>query len=297
MPPCRRISFFLLAAAVMFAPMGLVLARDERAPEQEVSILGTREDAGTSVSAGEILDATQTNSLKPEVGQRYRVRLLGESPDGAWMLARIGETLTYVRGGTSGEVVEVEVTRVYRTTADAKILSLETSIPPDTAISPARKPSSVEPTVSITEPQEVYTGVVERLGSKGDGLVYVEGTPVYISGAQPGERVVFEITSKRERYWTGKLLRRIWAEEPGRTRPSEARPWRAPRVVEGAEFEVVVSEREIRNPDKNGVARIDGLAVIVPDSRPGDRVRIRIVERRPTLARSEIIERLPQEAK
>jgi predicted RNA-binding protein with TRAM domain len=71
---------------------------------------------------------------------------------------------------------------------------------------------------------------------------------------------------------------------------------RAPHVQPGAEFDVVVRERARRDPERNGVARIDGLVVVIPDCKPGDRLRIRIIERRPTLAKAEIIERVSPDA-
>lgn len=306
--PFLSVRRLLVLLAIALVATGTVIwfavARDRSPPEQIVAVLDERSASAVELNVGEILDATQQTNLTPVVGRRYRVRISGESRDGASMLARIGETLTFVKGGAKpGEIVEVEVTRLYRTTAEAIVLNRNPAA--DTAAAQPLAPSDATPrdqrpsklASRETAPAatgEIYTGVVTRLGSRGDGAVEVGDRIVYIPGAQIGERVVFEITEKTERFWTGRLLWKLAPEGSSQTRPpSEEGPLRAPQVVEGAEFEVVVRERERRNPEKNGVARIDGLAVVVPDTRPGDRVKIRIVERRRTIAMAEIVERLP----
>ena len=51
-------------------------------------------------------------------------------------------------------------------------------------------------------------------------------------------------------------------------------------------------EADRRNPDINGVARIDNFVIFVPGTKVGDQVRIRITELRPRSAMSEVIERV-----
>jgi predicted RNA-binding protein with TRAM domain len=276
------------AAVVYFALRGSGASN-----EQVVTVLDAREAADARVNTGEVLDATVPSNFQPEIGRRYRVRISGESRDGASMIAHIGNTVTFVKGGQVGEIVDVEVTRLHRTTAEAIVLNR--AAPRESA--PAPQPRAPTTALEPAPAGEIYTGVVVRVGRLGDGLVKLGEQSVYIAGAQKGERVVFEIIDKRERFWSGRLLRKLAAEESGRPRsaPDDADE-RAPHVQPGAEFEVVVRERERRNPEKDGVARIDGVAVLIPDCKPGDRLRIRIVERRPTLAKAEILERLPPDA-
>lgn len=264
--------------------------------EQVVTVLDARAAAEVSVNTGEVLDATGPNTLQPELGRRYRVRISGESRDGASMITRIGNTVTFVKGVQVGEIVDVEVTRLHRTTAEAIVLNRAAAREPSLAPTPA--PRATPPAREPIPAGEIYTGVVVSVGRMGDGMVKVGDQSVYIAGAQKGERVVFEVTEKRERFWNGRLLHKLAAEESGR--PSAAAKdgaLRAPHVQPGAEFEVVVRERERRNPNKDGVARIDGLAVLIPDCAPGDRLKVRIVERLPTLAKAEIVERLAPDAK
>ena len=39
-----------------------------------------------------------------------------------------------------------------------------------------------------------------------------------------------------------------------------------------------------------GIARLDGIPIFVPRAAPGDRLRVRLVERKPDYARAEIVE-------
>lgn len=290
----RLLVLLALTLGATGAVIWFAVGRGKASNETVVTVLDARTSQAVSVNVGEVLDATGLNTLTPEVGRRYRVRITGESRDGASMITRIGSTVTFVKGVQIGDIVDVEVTRLHRTTAEAILLNrpaarAETPTPPSSAPRPAPVSAS-----GI----EVYTGVVVSVGRLGDGLIKHDGQSVYVAGAQKGERVVFEVTEKRETFWNGRLIRKLAAEESGRPRPAALeREMRAPGVQVGGEFEVVVRERERRNPEKDGVARIDGLAVLIPDCRPGDRLKIRIVERLPTLAKAEIIERLPPETK
>ena len=59
----------------------------------------------------------------------------------------------------------------------------------------------------------------------------------------------------------------------------------------GEEYDVEIVEEARDRPDRDGVARLGRQAVIVPDTRPGDRVRVRIVERRGRAVIAEVIAR------
>lgn len=290
----RLLILLALALGATGAVIWFAVGRGKGSNEAVVTVLDARAAEAAPVNVGEVLDATVPNTFTPELGRRYRVRITGESRDGASMITRIGSTVTFIKGVQVGDIVDVEVTRLHRTTAEAIVLNRHAS----SAEAPAPRSSAPRSAPAAAASGEVYTGVVVSVGRMGDGLIKVDGQSVYVAGAQKGERVVFEVTDKRENFWNGRLIRKLAAEESGRPRPAaEEKAMRAPGVQVGGEFEVVVRERERRNPDKDGVARVDGLAVLIPDCKPGDRLKIRIVERLPTLAKAEIIERLPPETK
>jgi len=72
------------------------------------------------------------------------------------------------------------------------------------------------------------------------------------------------------------------AEEAARRRVATAA-----RLAELDEVEVGI-EKLVAGGD--GLARVDGIPLFVPRSAPGDRLRVRLVERRPDYARAEIVE-------
>lgn len=74
-------------------------------------------------------------------------------------------------------------------------------------------------------------------------------------------------------------------EERGRVR--RRRPATARRLVEVDEIEVEV-ERLVAGGE--GLARFGGIPIFVPRSAPGDRLRVRLVERKPDYGRAEIVE-------
>lgn len=284
------------------------------ANEAVVSVLDDRAAATVKVNTGEVQDATVPNSLAPELGHRYKVRIQSESRDGASMITRIGRTLTFVDGVKPGDIVVVEVTRVSPTTAQAVLIEHISSGPVPTG--PAERTAGRAPSQADVPPGEIYTGTVVSVGKFGDGLIKRGQQQVYVPGVQKGDRVVYEITEKRAHAWTARLVESLGAAPAGAgndraSRSREARSQnnrrdqaqdqstaniRAPEVQPGNEYTVTIKEKERSNPDKDGVARIEGLAVLIADTQPGDRVKIRITERRPTLAKAEIVEKLPAES-
>jgi len=73
----------------------------------------------------------------------------------------------------------------------------------------------------------------------------------------------------------------------GRPRPSRGDLPRLPREVDELELEI---EKLVAGGD--GLGRWQGLPIFVPRSAPGDRLRVRITERRPGYARGEIVDLL-----
>lgn len=279
------------------------------ANEAVVSVLDDRAASEVKVNTGEVLDATVANSFAPELGHRYKVRIQSESRDGASMITRIGRTLTFVDGVKPGDIVVVEVTRVSPTTAQAVLIEHISSGPAPTSAPPAARAASRAPSQMEVPPGEIYTGTVVSVGKFGDGLVKRGQQQIYVPGVQKGDRVVYEITEKRANAWTARLVELLGAatagDDSGRaSRSREARQqdnrrdqaqreFRAPEIKTGNEYTVTVTEKERRHPDTDGVARLEGLAVLIPGTQPGDRVKIRITERRATLAMAEVLEKLP----
>jgi predicted RNA-binding protein with TRAM domain len=294
----KLLALLALAVVATGAVVYFAVRGGDASNEQVVTVLDTRAAAEAPVNTGEVLDATVANQFVPELGRRYRVRIDGESRDGASMIARIGRTVTFIKDVKTGDIVEVEVTRLQRTTAEAVVLNRISSGPPPAETRPAYRPSE-----AATVPAgEIYTGTVVSVGKFGDGLIKRGSQQVYVPGVAKGDRVVYEVTEKRERAWNARLVQKldasaVSADEPSAS-PTPAEPrapaaLRAPHVQPGGEYEVVVKDKERSKPDTDGVARIDGLAVLIPGCQPGDRLKIRITERLPTLAKAEIIERLP----
>lgn len=285
----KLVALLVLTVAATGAVVYFAVRSNSAANEHVVTVLDARAAADAAVNTGEVLDATGPNQLEPELGRRYRVRIDGESRDGASMTTRIGKTIVFVRDVRAGDVVEVEITRLNKTTAEAIVLARISSgpVPEARAAAPASAPTG-----------EIYTGTVVRVGKFGDGLIKRGAQQVYVPGVEQGERVVYEVIEKRDRYWNGRLIRKLAAEEAApRAAPAPAEKLRAPQVQPGQEFDVVVKEKARGNPETDGVARIDGLAVLIPGCQPGDRLKIRITERRPTLAQAEIVARLQPDAK
>jgi len=92
----------------------------------------------------------------------------------------------------------------------------------------------------------------------------------------------------RDRRPPGKGARPPGAPPPRRPPPAPAAP-PGVRLIDLEEVELTI-EKLVAGGD--GLARIEGVPVFVPRTAPGDRVRARIVERRPDYGRAELVELL-----
>jgi len=87
---------------------------------------------------------------------------------------------------------------------------------------------------------------------------------------------------------TGEVARRPAAPpDPATEEAARRRAATAARLAELDEVEVEI-EKLVAGGD--GLGRVDGIPFFVPRSAPGDRLRVRLVERRPDYARAEIVE-------
>ena len=297
----------LLLLALTLIALGvvayLIFAPGRRETEVVEAIVSSDEATELGVNRSEVIDAIGRKDVTAELGRRYEVIIDDESDEGAAGIAHIGGLVVFVSNTRKGERLVIEITRMKRSTAEAIVVSrVAAAIPaaPGDAEPPrvfAKPPPIVNdgPLLSVSEAPVVggkYRATITDIGKKGDGLTKVGGKVVFIPGTAKGEEVEFVITEDRENSCQALLI--------GKT--SEA-PAAAPRkaseadgAIAGAVFDVVIKDKDRKTPDRDGVARIDGLVVFVPNSQPGDHLKIRITDRQPRFATAEVIERLTPEA-
>lgn len=271
-------ALILLAIAVLFF---LGMSHDDAAPYVIRETSSATSPEAIDLNVGQVIDATRDEAVTAREGRRYKVLVVDEAREGASGIARIGGLVTFVQGGRSGDLVVVEVTRLRRSTADAIIierLEEDVSIPgrPDRELTQHRAPAAASPLVG-----EVFRGTVEDVGREGDGIVRLDGKVVFVEGARLGQVVYFRVEEDVGRFARGVV---VDAES------ANAEPMHPVEV--GGIYDVTITERDRREPDVNGVARIDGLVVFVPGTQPGDHVRVRVSELMRRAARAEIVERL-----
>ena len=247
-----------------------------------------------------MVDAVSRRDVKAEVGRRYRVLIDDESDAGASGVAKIGGLVTFVSGARRGEIAIVEITRVKRSVAEAvRIKTLET-VP----VSELRRAPPVErPAGAGPDPVQVggvYSGAAKELGKEGDGIIRVQGKVVFVQGAAVGQPVQFEVTENLGRFARGRVVQGAVPAAPEAAPAAPAAADSTPvsgdsassdDVQAGRVFDVAITEADRRQPDRDGVTKIDGLVVFVAGARPDEKVRIRVVQRMPRFARAEVIGR------
>ena len=282
----------------------LIFAAGRAETEVVEAIVPSHEAVELGVNQSEVIDAIGRRDVTAELGRRYEVIIDDESDEGAAGIAHIGGLVVFVSNTRRGERVVIEITRMKRSTAEAIVVSrIAAAIPtaPGNAGTPrtfAKKPPPIVndgPLLSTSEAPVVggkYRGTIIDIGKKGDGITKVGGKVVFIPGTAKGEEVEFVITEDRESSCQALLISKTGETPAAEPRKASA----ADGAVPGAEFDVVIKDKDRKTPDRDGVARIDGLVVFVPNSQPGDRVKIRITDRQPRFATAEVIERLTPEA-
>jgi predicted RNA-binding protein with TRAM domain len=292
-------TWVLLAISTIAVGGVAVLAYGARPGGDEVMVrvMAPAEASALDLNLGGVVDAARTPGVRPQIGRRYRVHLASEAREGADAIARIGGMIAFVSGGRAGETRVVEVTAVKRTTAEAVVVA-EAAKPAEPAPPAEEKPAA--PAV------QVYTGVVEGVGSRGDGRLKVDDIIVYVPGTAKGDRIAFEIVRRNDRFGTGKLVEKLSADAPtpsAEPAPSASTATNAPAPVavgpaapdaggppkEGEERTVTISEKARRNPDQDGVVRLGGMVVIVPGTQPGQTVKIRIASVRDRVSFAEVV--------
>ncbi len=243
------------------------------------------------IIAVEVFDAIARNDISASEGQRYKVRISDQARDGTSGITRIGGLVTFVPDTRVGDVAIVEVVELKRTTADAVVVELLERGSDQVAREERRdeRPREEEQFTSSQQDEgltgQTFRGKITDVGREGDGVTYVNGKVVFVAGAKLGEDVEFRITEDRERFAVAVVT-------GGPAEPEDkANKYVAPVSV-GEEYEVVISEADRRSPEKNGVTRIQNMVVFVPDTRVGERVRIRVTDLQKRAADAVVIERL-----
>ncbi|MBU0676516.1 MAG: TRAM domain-containing protein [Verrucomicrobia bacterium] len=289
-PSFARISPFLVIAIAVLATAlvaALILRPRARAPEVIIERVTDSEPGAVDVYKGEIIDATGGGHFEVEEGHRYKVLIEDAATEGTAGIAKIGGLITFVSGAEPGEVVIIEVTRKKKSSAEAAVVEHVSRVDP--AEMPKREREGSRP--SPVEVGKTYRGRVGDIGKKGDGIVHVGGKVVFVPGVQVGEDVSFRVVEDLPKFARGEVVTfydQSTESEPFTETPLlEAVPDSSSEVKAGARFDVEITEKDRKKPDTDGVARIDGLVVFVPNSQPGDRCSIVITERRDRFARAE----------
>ena len=294
--PLNTILLLIITVLALIAVAWLILGPGRGDTEVIESLVSGDEAAALGVNQSEVIDATGRKDVQAELGRRYEVLIDDESDEGAAGVAHIGGLVVFVSGARKGDRAVIEIARMKRSSAEAVLVTkLKGDLKPIPISPGAPAPVDAGPLRSVSEPPVVggrYRAVITDIGKKGDGITKVGGKVVFVPGTAKGEEVEFVITEDRERACQARLI----AKSAGTPAAEPAKASAADGAVPGAEFDVVIKDKDRKTPDRDGVARIDGLVVFVPGTQPGDRVRIRITDRQPRFATAEVIERLSPEA-
>ena len=266
----RYISMFLVLGATVAAILYLVFTSGNN--NREI-ILGEKvikkvPISETDINTGQIIDATQKKDIKAKEGYRYKVYIKELSREGTAGIARIGGMITFVPNVKKGDVAIVQVTRVSRTTANAELIKIVKAA----EIKKDKKEVAVGDVYDVTIEQK------SRRNPDKDGVAKIDGLVIFVNDTQPGDKVKIRIVEKRDKFAIAQVIEKSAVEKIEKK-----------EVAVGDKYFVTIEQKDRKIPDKDGVVRINGLVVFVPDTQPGDKVEILITERRPTIARAKVI--------
>ncbi len=288
--PLLGIALILLAIVVL-RPARQVVVTEVLPPE-----------SGSAINLGQIIDATVPGAwAEPRLGFRYRLFVEDESEDRSSGIAHLAGRAVFIPDARRGQTVLAEVTRVRERVVDAVLTAVvgQIAMPPKPP-RPAWKPRPGDPTADIVK-DAVLDVVLTEPSSKNpetEAIARVAGLVVVVQGAPSssiGERVNVRITDRRERIafaeptgkpaGTGPLPEIKKAPRPAA--PSSSAP-RLADVAEGAVLELNILEPSRKNPDTEGVAKVEGLVIFVSGAtEPGSRVKARITSRMSRVAFAE----------
>jgi predicted RNA-binding protein with TRAM domain len=215
-------------------------------------------------------------------------------------VARINGLVVFVNGvPTIGERVNVRITERRERMAFAEPTGKPAGTDPlPSARAPARGPFTPRPgdPAGHVVPGAEMDVTIEEESTKNpyvEGVARINGLVVFVEGAtEIGSRVNVRITERRERMAFAELSGKPVGSEPVVVAPTGRSAFQPPPgdpVVVGAEMDVTITEKASKNPEREGVARVNGLVVFVKNATTlGERVNVRITERRNRAAVAEL---------
>ncbi len=289
--------------------VGAVIFTSQTKEKATVSVVYTGEEAA-SVNTGDIIDATAHGVvIEVKLGYRYKVFVSDESDDRASGIAKIGGLVTFINGAQRGQTAIIDITRVSERVANAVLIQVVSQVDlPPKAPRKAYAPPAGDSTAHVIAGAEMDV-IISEASTKNpetEGVARISGLVIFVNGVPTiGERVNVRITDRRERLAFAEPTGNPAGTDPLPTSGKPRRTAYAPAagdstafVIEGAEMDVIISEASSKNPDTEGVARIDGLVVFVDGATEiGKRVNIRITGRRERMAFSEVTGKPAGEAK
>lgn len=137
--------------------------------------------------------------------------------------------------------------------------------------------------------------VEDESDDRSSGIARLGGRAVFIPDARRGQTVLAEVTRVRERVVDAVLTavvgqvdmppkppRPVWKPKPGDPTAD---------IVKDAVLDVILTEPSSKNPENEAIARVAGLVVVVqgaPSTSLGERVNVRITDRRERIAFAEL---------
>ena len=137
--------------------------------------------------------------------------------------------------------------------------------------------------------------VEDESEDRSSGIARLGGRAVFIPDARRGQTVLAEVTRVRERVVDAVLTavvgqvdmppkppRPVWKPKPGDPTAD---------IVKDAVLDVILTEPSSKNPENEAIARVAGLVVVVqgaPSTSLGERVNVRITDRRERIAFAEL---------
>ncbi|MGD9874834.1 MAG: hypothetical protein AB7T27_11295 [Kiritimatiellia bacterium] len=266
---------------VCLAAIGAVvwLALTGGGGETEVTEVAPEAQAPADLNIGQVIDAITQKDVQAQAGVRYKVVIDDESKTGTAGIAHIGGLVVFVEGTPAvGDVLIIEVTALRDRNANAVIVE---------KVGTMEVPKRERAGGRTREPSidgKVYSGVVDDVGAKGDGIVHIGGKVVFIEGATKGQEVTFIITYEGDRFSSGQIITAEEAKqmggeivkvEPGTKSAAPAgdrrsEPRRDSPVKVGQAYKGVIAEMSKRGD--SGVVRIKGKVVFVPGATVGEEV-------------------------
>ena len=300
----RTIALILLPLLGIALAVAIALLVRRPTDRADVAVIVTGEEAAAAINTGDVIDATgRATGLVPRLGYRYKVFIDDESEDRTSGIAKIGGLVTFIPGTRPGQTAIIDITRVRERVADGLLVAVlsEVDLPPKAPRTPyAPRPGDVTAHVVAGAEMDVVITEASSRNPDTEGVARIKGLVVFVKGVTTiGERVNVRITERRERVAmaepTGQPAGHERLPAPTAAPRPPAVPVTAdardavPHLVPGAVIATTILEPSTRNPDTEGVAKIDGFVIFVKGATtPGQAVNVRITERRRTVAMGEV---------